>query len=94
MGMYHIILYQDGKVLECFCTDSQPIVEGDTITWNNGLDKLSGINVNYVVVEGEWLFEKDDPIPQEVIQQDIKDTLISELERLKRELEQLKQKPS
>jgi hypothetical protein len=94
MLLYSIILYKNGKVIECYHTSSQPIVEGDSITWNYGLDRLSGINVDYIVVEGEFSFQKGGSLPQEVIDQDIKNELLPEIERLKQELEALKQSSS
>jgi hypothetical protein len=74
--MYTLILYNDEKKCVGCYTDLHNVVsEQNNVYWHDGF--LEGINVNFIVIGTHAEFEEDEDISH-VIDQDIKETLLSE----------------
>jgi hypothetical protein len=87
--MYTIIIYnEDKKCLDSIAIDERPSVEGNNISFTNG--GFGGINEDFIVVEGEHYPNNGDDI-SEHIPNDIKETLIGDMEKLQSDLAQTQQ---
>jgi hypothetical protein len=86
---YTIILYnEENKVLDSLYLEEKPTVEENNIYYSNGA--LRGINVPFIVIEGEHIPNEKDDI-SELIPNDKKAELIGEMQNLRSELAQTQQ---
>lgn len=88
--MFTIIIYDEAekKCLDSIVIDEKPSVDGNNISFSNG--GFGGINEPFIIVEDELSLNAGDDVSQH-IPNDIKGTLIGEMEQIQTDLAQTQQ---